>query len=159
MPLQQGGDGTDGQDPASVFFVANEELTDATVGLMRLICASKREVNLRNRYPYGFWTCPDGRQVLFDRNYKPMWQRYPGQSATPADPNEWVSWSKQEWFFDGPSPWTRPINGAVKQVVARCEAVLAEWGIQDAPPRGTFVRVSYSWRRGRPYEHIHQQEA
>jgi hypothetical protein len=109
----------------------------------RQIHASRREVKLRNRYPYGFWTCPDGRQVLFDRNYKPVWQRYPGQSATPADPNEWVSWSKQEWFFDdGSPPWERPVNGAVKKVVAHCEAVLAEWGIQDAPPRGTFVRVS-----------------
>jgi hypothetical protein len=115
---------------------------------LRLIYCTKRELELRNRYPYGLWTCSDGRQVLFDRNYKPRWQRYPGQPATLANPDEWIPWVKQEWFFSGPEPWARPNNrkerAVVEEVVARCEAVLTEWGIQDAPPRGTFVQ----WRRG-----------
>src|ERR1019366_697539 len=36
---------------------------------------------LRYRMPFGKWTCADGREVLFNRNYKPIWQRYPGQAA------------------------------------------------------------------------------
>jgi hypothetical protein len=115
---------------------------------VRFIHCTKREVELRNRYAYGLWTCPDGRQVLFDRNYKPMWQRYLDQPATPADPSEWVLFAKEEWFFGYPAPWTHPINYAVKQVMTRCEAVLAEWGVQNAPSRGTFVRVS---RRGNAF--------
>jgi hypothetical protein len=39
--------------------------------------------------PYGLWTCADGREVLFNRYYHPVYQRYPGQPACPADPVEW----------------------------------------------------------------------
>jgi hypothetical protein len=43
--------------------------------------------------PYGCWICEDGTQILFDREYRPMWKR-PGecQPATRADPNEWIDW-------------------------------------------------------------------
>ena len=34
--------------------------------------------------PYGAYVCADGRQVLYDRHYKPIWQRRPGQPATVA---------------------------------------------------------------------------
>jgi hypothetical protein len=44
----------------------------------------------RLRLPYGKWTCPDGREVLFNRDYKPILERMPGQPAKPADPTEWV---------------------------------------------------------------------
>src|SRR5215831_822021 len=41
--------------------------------------------------PYGRWVCHSGREILFDRNYKPKWQRKgPGQPVEPADPDEWV---------------------------------------------------------------------
>jgi hypothetical protein len=38
------------------------------------------------RLPYGIWICADGREVLFNRAYSPIWQRSPGQLAEPADP-------------------------------------------------------------------------
>ena len=31
--------------------------------------------------PYGMWTVADGRQVLFNRNYRPILERYPGAPA------------------------------------------------------------------------------
>jgi hypothetical protein len=40
--------------------------------------------------PYGIWICADGREVLFNRAYTPIWQRRPGQTAEPADPSERV---------------------------------------------------------------------
>src|SRR5262249_58294574 len=65
-----------------------------------------RKERMRAALPYGIWTCADGRQVLFNRFYDPIWSRYPGQPATAADPNEWVHWQEQEWFFDdGNTPW------------------------------------------------------
>ena len=53
--------------------------------------------------PYGKWTCADGREVLFNRRYQPIWQRQ--QSITfPADPAERVPFVQQEWFYnDGTS--------------------------------------------------------
>lgn len=44
----------------------------------------------RKFLPYGKWTCSDGREVLFNRAYSPIWERYPGKRAALADPHEWV---------------------------------------------------------------------
>src|SRR5689334_21048193 len=49
--------------------------------------------------PYGIWCCRDGRKVLFNRRYQPIWQRMPGELATPANRDEWVRWAKQRWFY------------------------------------------------------------
>src|SRR5262245_49807512 len=61
--------------------------------------------------PYGLWTCADGREVLFNRYYRPIYERYPGQIARIAH-DEWVPWKKQEHFFnDGNAPvsyWSVP---------------------------------------------------
>lgn len=56
--------------------------------------------------PYGKWTCADGRQVLFNRNYKPIWQRASDGSISPGDTEEWVAFAEQEHFY-GPDhlPW------------------------------------------------------
>ncbi len=79
---------------------------------------------LRFRMPYGKWTCEDGREVLFNRNYKPIWQRMPGQSAEPADPEERVPFVKQEWFYkDGNQPWR---DAEADQL---CNAVLSSWNL------------------------------
>jgi hypothetical protein len=52
----------------------------------RFISRSGREIltrgsdfRRRNDLPYGKWTCPDGREVLFNRFYEPIWQRHPEQ--------------------------------------------------------------------------------
>jgi hypothetical protein len=79
-----------------------------------------------NDLPYGKWTCADGREVLFNRWYEPLWQRHPGSPPEPADPMEWVRWIRQEWFYDD---GTRD-----KQKIGRGEAALAEWGL-DPPPK------------------------
>ena len=84
----------------------------------------------RSRYciPYGIRTCADGTQILFNRSYRPIWRREPGQSAKPAQIDDRVAWTKQEWFFDdGNPPWG---NGpGSKKAIDRCEAVLMEWGV------------------------------
>jgi hypothetical protein len=75
--------------------------------------------------PYGQWTCADGRQVLFNRRYKPIWQRYPGRPAIAADAKEWVPWIRQEWFYnDGSLPWRYAVG------LKSCAEVLAAWGVQ-----------------------------
>src|SRR5262245_45312513 len=50
--------------------------------------------------PYGIWRCGGGREVLFDRTYTPICQRYPGQPTTMADPNERIPWEKQGWVYN-----------------------------------------------------------
>jgi hypothetical protein len=75
----------------------------------------------RDCLPYGKWTCADGREVLFNRFYEPIYQRYPQGSAEAADRNEWVPWKRQEWFYDDGDSERRAIKYA--------EAILAEWGL------------------------------
>jgi hypothetical protein len=40
---------------------------------------------------YGVWTCSGGREVLFDRSYRPMLSRMPGCGWISADPHEFIS--------------------------------------------------------------------
>jgi len=77
--------------------------------------------------PYGIWACADGRQVLFNRDYLPILERYPGQPCRAANPREWIWWIKQNWFFNDGTPH--------EQVAARIDFVLAWWGLPPLPPR------------------------
>ena len=93
---------------------------------------SYREFRLR--CPYGKWTCADGREVLFNRQYWPILERRPGEKAKPANPNEWVHWKEQDYFFeDGNSPWQRRKRSVAAHTLARCNRVLAEWGFPALP--------------------------
>jgi hypothetical protein len=48
--------------------------------------------------PYGFWKDATGRIVIFNRRYRPLWQRLADGTIDRADPGEWVPWVKQSWF-------------------------------------------------------------
>jgi len=72
-----------------------------------------------NDLPYGIWTCADGREVLFNRFYEPIFQRLTGERPTGANPTERVPFVKQDHFYsDGTSN---------KEAAAR--AALAAWGL------------------------------
>jgi hypothetical protein len=75
--------------------------------------------------PYGIWTCADGRQVLFNRDYTPILQRYPGQYCQPADPSEWVNFVEQRWFYNDGTP-----RQLIKILV---NVVLGDWGLPPMP--------------------------
>lgn len=55
---------------------------------------------LRRTLPYGKWTCENGREVVFNREYQPIAQRFEGVVSY-ADRNEWVKQIvKAEMFYD-----------------------------------------------------------
>lgn len=88
-----------------------------------------RDRNLRQHLPYGKWTCANGREVLFNRAYGPIWQRVPlaagGWLVKVADAQERVHFAKQEWFFDSTdrrAPWNN------RKALRRCMEVLKEFG-------------------------------
>lgn len=94
-------------------------------------------------FPYGKWTCADGREVLFNRDYCPIWQRRPGQPARPAYPFEWVNNIVEcEMYFDDGS--FRGIERGMF-TIKRLNAVLASWGLPKLPPRPKYPPL----RRGR----------
>ena len=76
--------------------------------------------------PYGKWTCADGREVLFNRFYEPLWQRTVDGTITRADPNEWVTWEQEGWFYNDGTPDKH----------ATAVEVLDKWGL----PRPRYMR-------------------
>jgi hypothetical protein len=74
--------------------------------------------------PYGTWLTGEGRQILFNRFYEPIWQRLADGSTEPADPTEWVqSITDRRWFYhDGH-------NEREKRVMAR--AALRAWSLPE----------------------------
>lgn len=60
--------------------------------------ATKQDFALRNDLPYGVWLCENGREVLFNRFYEPLFERR-GEKVREADPQEWVEGVLQKSFF------------------------------------------------------------
>jgi hypothetical protein len=79
-------------------------------------------VFLKAYTPYGKWTCEDGRQVLFNRGYEPIYQRSPDGSVSEADRGEWVESIVDSDFFWG--DWTKK---AAKASAVR--KALNSWGL------------------------------
>jgi hypothetical protein len=88
---------------------------------------TRREV-MRRELPYGIWIEKNGAEVLFNRDYRPIWRRRPGGNVSrvrdPIGPSGemWIYWVSQDHFYnDGCTPW----HDAKSR--KRCEAILAEW--------------------------------
>jgi hypothetical protein len=99
----------------------HEEPEDHRDRVMRIFGRGGRN---RADLPYGCWTCADGRQVLFNRDYLPIVERAaPGQASSAADVFEWVPW----FYNDSNPPWND------RTTKKNCQAILAEW---SAPSTG-----------------------
>jgi hypothetical protein len=75
--------------------------------------------------PYGIWIT-DTHEYLFDRQYRPIWKRQPGQPAAPATPAEWVNWKVMYFLHDDkPQPrHSKVLRRALAMVVEEfCAAV------------------------------------
>jgi hypothetical protein len=89
----------------------------------------------RRWLPYGMWTCADGREVLYNRDYHPIWQRRPGKAAEKANPSEWVHWVKSEHFFDDGWGAIWGDSAAAAEARAPIERILLDF-LYGAPVRG-----------------------
>lgn len=97
---------------------------------------------MRFRLPYGIWTCADGREVLFNREYRAIWERLPDGTVREADPDEWVPFTTQLLYFqDGNTPWRD------RETHRFCENVLASWSpperVAPYPDEILFPRRGY----------------
>jgi hypothetical protein len=89
--------------------------------------------------PYGMWTCVDGREVLFNRSYRPIWQRRPGQCAEKAKHGEWVPWKKQQYLFsDYDAPWRS--GAAAKTTRVRVDRALSDFLSGEPMTRTRWVK-------------------
>lgn len=86
---------------------------------------SRKIEDMKRDLPYGIWVCEDGREILFNRRYKPIWQRSPEGKVSPANSEEWVERIKTTTHFykDENSPWRD------KRSLDKCKVVLLEWNV------------------------------
>lgn len=76
------------------------------------------------KLPYGKWTCEDGREVLFNRRYEPIWEKQSlSRKAVKANPGEYIRFKSQDFFYGyGDPPWLS------KKTLEDCEAILRAFG-------------------------------
>jgi len=79
--------------------------------------------------PYGRWTCADRTEVLFNRDYRPIWKKHPNGMVVAADPDEWVKFAKQEYFY---SDVNNPDEDHGSYRI--CIHQLGDWGVQHGVP-------------------------
>ena len=80
--------------------------------------------------PYGKWKCSDGTEVLFNRNYKPMWARNKNREMVDIQPNAWVNYENQSWYFgDHNAPWDN------RDSFNKCVSELQKWGVSEKLPK------------------------
>jgi hypothetical protein len=87
---------------------------------------------LRLYLPYGMWTLEDGTEVLYTRDYKPIWWRSIDGKVSTREP-EWVQGivpNKSTSFFnDSNPPWK---NAKSREL---CEEVLLNWKVAGLKPK------------------------
>jgi hypothetical protein len=67
--------------------------------------------------PDGRWIARDGRVVIFNRHYTPIWERLPNGTVQRANPHEWVDWTEQGWFDLGSMRYEKTAREAYRKVL------------------------------------------
>jgi hypothetical protein len=81
-------------------------------------------VDLVEPYPIGLWTGPDGREVLFDQERRPIWQRQPGGVFEPADADQLLNdIDDSEFLFSPYQPIWQQYEG-----MKTLRSILIAWG-------------------------------
>ena len=70
-----------------------------------------------SQLPYGQWVAADGRIILFNRRYTPIWQRLPDGRIGRANPHEWIKWTRQSWFDLGSARYERDARERLRKVL------------------------------------------
>ena len=83
---------------------------------------------LRLKLPYGKWILTDGTEILFNKDYSPLWLRKPGGKAQPVNHRGWIDSDRDvEFYFDESNqPWDSNFG-----TWSRCENVLREWKVEN----------------------------
>src|SRR5690606_2579687 len=76
--------------------------------------------------PYGKYVCEDGSEVLFNRDYNPLWARKSDCSIIALEPDTWVSHRDTVHYYDDRD------NREERRVKGM--RVLREWGIENKRP-------------------------
>ncbi|RWP10628.1 hypothetical protein [Mesorhizobium sp.] len=83
---------------------------------------------MRLYLPYGYWTEPDGSEVFFSRDYKPLWRLRKDGSVERLEPWLWIKVKEEKHLWDDArTPWH---SASLKTSL---EERLAGWGLPALP--------------------------
>jgi hypothetical protein len=75
---------------------------------------------------YGIWDLADGREVLFDRGYSPLYIRRPGEAAEISEPRRPQGIIKESFFWADRDS----VHSLCPATQRKLRAVLRAWGIE-----------------------------
>lgn len=89
---------------------------------------------IRLYYPYGRWVTEDGTEVLFNRDYHPIWRKDKTGLVGLARKDWWVPGIiKAEYYYNDNDPPHGPSNlKRTKEAQKRCLDALEKFGVTDA---------------------------
>ncbi|WP_066754019.1 DUF5623 domain-containing protein [Sphingobacterium populi] len=101
--------------------VEREEITVA-----RKQSKAKKFCPMRLTLPYGKWHCEQGIEILFNRDYIPIWMKDVNGKVQQVDPNiKVIHIDEQEFYFsDKSAPWAGD-----KSTEIRCTNILNSWNV------------------------------
>lgn len=102
-------------------FVEREDVTVA-----RKQTAAKKFQPMRLSLPYGKWFCENGKEILFNRDYLPIWMKDKAGKVHQIEPDTWVEdIVRSEFYFDdGSTPWKGD-----KYTFVTCKNILINWQV------------------------------
>lgn len=91
-------------------------------------------VPLRLFLPYGKWTCPDGSEVLYNRDYRALWKKQSDGTVVPMDSTAYVEHDREktEYYFNrsGMPNWND-----VDKAYEIGMKILKTWGVESKRPQ------------------------
>lgn len=86
---------------------------------------------MRLYFPYGKCTCTDGREILFNRDYSPIWERSAFGEVKNIQPNVAIQYDSREFYYDDR---TAPYYDN-KNTAENCLLILKDWGVEKMLPK------------------------
>jgi hypothetical protein len=69
--------------------------------------------------PYGYFRDANGREIIFNRRYRLLWQRLPDGTIERANPHEWIDWIEQSWFDADRIRYERSTREALREILRK----------------------------------------
>jgi hypothetical protein len=89
-------------------------------------------IPLRLVMPYGKYICADDSEVLYNRDYRPLWKKLSDGTVTPINSNLYIQHYKQEYFFEGDN---KPSWGNPDTIRKIGMLELKKWGVENKRPQ------------------------
>lgn len=92
--------------------------------------------------PYGYWRDANNRIVIFNRRYRPLWQRLPDGRIERANPYEWIKFVEQRWFNYTDARYAKTARDRLRTILQNffaggdlaARTIVTEWDRDDGPP-------------------------